>query len=137
MEEKTVDIPPARETPQQPEPIVVPVEKRVRIAKPATPRPEPKHVERQNRTEKSGAKRKADVYTERVTLQISPEMRDEVDSMARELQRSKTSKGERITANSVMRVAIRSFLEVFKQDGENIDNEEDLYMAVKKRRRTE
>jgi hypothetical protein len=38
---------------------------------------------------------------------MSPKMRDEVETMARELQRAKTSKDERITANTVMRVAVR------------------------------
>ena len=56
------------------------------------------------RTEENGV-RKADVFTERVTLQISPEMRDQVERLARELQRAKSSKKERITGNTVMRVA--------------------------------
>jgi hypothetical protein len=38
-----------------------------------------------------------------VTLQISPAMRDDVDALAQDLQRAKTTKDERITANTVMR----------------------------------
>jgi hypothetical protein len=51
----------------------------------------------------AGGTRKADVFTERVTLQISPEMRDDVERLARELQRAKFSKKERITGNTVPR----------------------------------
>ncbi len=80
------------------------------------------------------ATRKADIYTERITLQLSPEMRDQVDSLARELQRTKTSKDERITSNTVMRVAIRHFLDEFKlRKGEEPNGEEELLTLVKGR----
>jgi hypothetical protein len=72
--------------------------------------------------------RKADVLTERVTLQMSPEMRDEVDSLARDLQRARTEKGERITANTVMRVAVQLLIDHFHQQrGEAVNSEEQLY----------
>ena len=54
------------------------------------------------------------MFTERVRLQISPEMRDDVERLARELQRAKVSKKERITGNTVMRVAIRLITERFE-----------------------
>ena len=54
---------------------------------------------------------KGDTLTERVTVQMSPEMRDAVCDLARHLQRRRKDKGERITANSVMRVAIQYFLD--------------------------
>jgi hypothetical protein len=54
---------------------------------------------------------KCDTLTERVTVQMSPEMRDAVSDLARHLQRRRKDKGERITANSVMRVAIQYFLD--------------------------
>ena len=74
------------------------------------------------------AGRKADIYTERVTLQISPEMRDEVERIARELQRAKTSKEERITANTVIRVAIQLLTQNFSiKFGEVPNNEGELY----------
>lgn len=79
------------------------------------------------------AQRKADIYSERVTVQISPEMRDDVDSLARELQRLKTTKEERITSNSVMRVAIRYFLDGFEpQASEPVNSEEDPLAAAKR-----
>jgi hypothetical protein len=75
--------------------------------------------------------RKLDLYTERVTVLMSSEMKDEVDALARELQRGKRAKGERITANTVMRVAIRCFLQRFKvRKGEEPNNEEDLLSSA-------
>jgi len=68
--------------------------------------PKPASKERGERKRESASVRKLDIFTERVTLQISPEMRDEVERIAREIQRTKTSKAECITANTVMRVAI-------------------------------
>ncbi|MDL5047332.1 hypothetical protein QQ054_15035 [Oscillatoria amoena NRMC-F 0135] len=89
-----------------------------------------------SRTRQKQPQRKADIYSERVTLQISAEMRDEVDELARQLQRAKTSKDERITANTVMRVAIRLLTENFKlKAGEGPNNEEELFELVAKRLR--
>ena len=79
-------------------------------------------------------RRVADVYTERVTLQLSPEMRDRVDGLAKELQRSKTGKEERITANTVMRVAIQLLLKHYKLVGGDVPNgEEELLDAIERR----
>lgn len=84
------------------------------------------------KSEESGG-RKADIYTEPVTLKISPEMRDEVEGLARELQRAKTSKKERITANTVMRVAIRLITTRFElKPGQAPNDEEELYELVAK-----
>ena len=74
------------------------------------------------------------IYTERVTLQLSPDMRDKVDALARELQRSKSSKDGRITANTVMRVAIRHLLKHYKVTGADVPNgEEELLEAIERR----
>jgi len=83
------------------------------------------------KTTKPASGRKADIFTERVTLQISPEMRDEVERIARELQRAKTSKEERITPNTVMRVAIHLVTKYFQLGGGEAPNtEEELYKLV-------
>jgi hypothetical protein len=80
--------------------------------------------------------RKADVFTERITLQISPEMRDEVDALARDLQRAKTEKGERITANTVMRVAVQLLIKHFRHErGEVVNSEDELYRMVEQKLR--
>ncbi len=60
-------------------------------------------------------------------------MRDEVDELARQLQRAKTSKDERITANTVMRVAIRLLTENFNlKSGEGPNNEDELFELASK-----
>lgn len=74
---------------------------------------------------------KSELYTERVTVPLDPELRDGAESLAKELQRKRTEKGERITANTVMRVAVRAMLETFDIPGdEAINTEEELYQAV-------
>jgi hypothetical protein len=84
------------------------------------------------KTEENGV-RKADVFTERVTLQISPEMRDQVERLARELQRAKSSKKERITGNTVMRVAIRLITTRLQlKAGQAPNDEEELYELIEK-----
>lgn len=77
--------------------------------------------------------RKATVFTERVRLQISPEMRDDVERLARELQRAKVSKKERITGNTVMRVAIRLITERFElQSSEASNDEGELFECIER-----
>jgi hypothetical protein len=81
--------------------------------------------------------RKADVHTERVTLPISPEMRDGVDALARSLQRHRTKKGESITANAVIRTAVRLVLERANVAPGDIANSEDelFHLLAKKLRK--
>lgn len=74
--------------------------------------------------------RKEDVFTERVTLKISSEMRDAVDALAKELQRRRTKKHERITANTVMRVAISHFLARLELDAGDLANDEDELLEL-------
>lgn len=93
--------------------------------------PKPVENERGERKREPVSIRKLDIFTERVTLQISPEMRDNVERIARDLQRAKTSKEERITANTVMRVAILLLAKHFKiRFGEAPNTAEELYEAV-------
>jgi len=56
-----------------------------------------------------------------------------VDALARELQRSKNSNMERITANTVMRVAIPHVLKHFKLNGAPVPSgEEELLSAIER-----
>ena len=71
-----------------------------------------------------------------VQVLMSGEMKDQVDALARELQRAKTSKDERITSNTVIRVAIRHFLDEFKLPKSEQPNTEEELLALAKRRRT-
>jgi hypothetical protein len=81
--------------------------------------------------------RKSDVHTERVTLPVSPDMRDRVDAMARELQRVRTKRGESITSNTVMRAALRVVLErVSLQSGDSANTEEEVFALLSKKLRS-
>jgi hypothetical protein len=135
-ESKVVEIPRVQEVASISKPIETQPPKAVARESSVKPKTEIKNEEAPKRVrgatkpsqaEEKQTLRKADLYTERVTLQMSAEMRDEIDSLARELQRAKTNKDERITSNTVMRVAIRYFLNEFKiPKGEGPNNEEEL-----------
>jgi len=59
------------------------------------------------------------------------EMRDDFERIARELQRAKTSKEERLTPNTVMRVAIRAMTKRFElKRGQATNTEEELFDLV-------
>ena len=69
-----------------------------------------------------------------MTLQISPEMRDEIDALARDLQRAKTTKEERITSNTVMRVALQFLMKNYEfESGDVANTEAELYDLVVRR----
>ncbi|MDC0358093.1 hypothetical protein OAO01_04690 [Oligoflexia bacterium] len=68
--------------------------------------------------------RKQDIYTERVNLFISPDMRDKIDTLAKQIQRQKTDKTERITSNTVMRAALNHLIKHFDLHATDIANSE-------------
>jgi hypothetical protein len=80
--------------------------------------------------EKQAVPTKAELYPERVTTPISQDMRAQLDTLSRELQRTRTSKGDRITSASVIRVAIQTFLESFEAAG--VGGEEELLEFARK-----
>jgi hypothetical protein len=68
-----------------------------------------------------------DDYTERMTLPMTFEMRERLDSLARQLQRRRADKSERITANTLIRVAIEVYLDALVPgDDETPSNEGEL-----------
>lgn len=78
--------------------------------------------------------KKTERYTERVTVLLDAELRDGAEALAKELQRRRTEKGERITANTVIRVALRLFLERMRsEDFDSANSEADLLAAVRRR----
>ena len=82
---------------------------------------------------KSARVRKADIFTEKISVPMSPEMRDDLERIARELQRSKRSKQERITVNTVVRAAIWLITQRFElAAGEAPNGETELYECVKR-----
>ena len=115
-------------------PNIAPEEPQPVRALPATPKPRSKVREEESRSRAEESARKADIFTERVTLQISPEIRDEIDALARDLQRAKTTKEERITSNSVMRVALEFLMKNYQfQRGDVANTEAELYDLVVRR----
>ena len=74
---------------------------------------------------------KAEVYSERVTVPLSSEMKVQLDLLAKELQKIRPAKRERITANTLVRVAIAAFLESFQTTP--ISSEEELLDVVRMR----
>ena len=78
------------------------------------------------------SKTKAEIFSEKITLNISPEMRDKAEMLARSLQRKKADKSERITANTIYRVAIKAMLENEKFiDDHSPNTEKEMLELVK------
>lgn len=62
---------------------------------------------------------------EKVTVLMSPAVRDAVQMLARKLQRRRTQKQSRITANTVFRAAIRLLVEELPLRGSEVANTEE------------
>ena len=75
---------------------------------------------------------KTELYAERVTVPLSAELRDGAESLAKGLQRRRTEKGERITSNTVIRVALRVLLEHFGDDPDEVANNEEELVNVRR-----
>ena len=133
---KTIEVrlPPEPQVAKPTVPNIAPDEPKAVRALPATPKLKPKVREGDGNSRAEESARKADIFTERVTLQISPEMRDEVDALARDLQRAKTTKEERITSNTVMRVALQFLMKNYQfERGDVANTEAELYNLVVQR----
>jgi hypothetical protein len=134
---KTIEVrlpPPELPAAKPTAPNIAPDESKSVRALPATPKPRPKVREGESKSREEESARKADIFTERVTLQISPEMRDEIDALARDLQRAKTTKEERITSNTVMRVALQFLMKNYQfERGDVANTEAELYNLVAQR----
>lgn len=79
----------------------------------------------------NGSEKKTEIYTERVTALLNADLRDRAEALAKDLQRRRTQKGERITTNTVIRVALRAMLESFQPSTiAELNTESELYEAV-------
>lgn len=75
---------------------------------------------------------KTELYTERVTVLMDASMRDELNKVAHLLQRRKSDSTERITANTITRVAVRLLLEELKpSESDTPKTEAELYQLTK------
>lgn len=118
-------------------PIKMPVKTHPRIEEPES---EPQNEDLEQPVDKDTTvkpSRKSDIYTERVTVLFSPEMRDGLEALARTLQRRKKSKDERITPNTVVRAAVRIILDrCGLKDSDAPNSEEELKELLEKRVRS-
>jgi hypothetical protein len=96
--------------------------------------PQPKVVLHSPHSSNDASATKAESFPERITLNLSEDMRDELSLLASKLQRQRTLKNERITSNTVIRTAVRILLEEFSVAKSDIVNsEQDLYKLAKQR----
>lgn len=96
----------------------------VRSTPRAEPHPRPK-PHREARRPRAGE------YTDEVTVPMTAEMRTRAGLLAADLQRRRSDRSERLTANSVFRVAIQTFLDRFTaRDFANVSTEEELRVMV-------
>lgn len=73
---------------------------------------------------------------ERITVPITAESRDKLTLIASTLQRRKLDKSERITSNTLIRVAVRLLInDLTPGEGDAPNNEEELYELLKARTR--
>src|SRR5262249_24973264 len=106
-----------------------------RERKPVTPRPaapmEPPTPLTSAEQHRGGREKKTELYPEQVSVLLNAELRDRAEALAKDLQRRRTHKGERITTNTVIRVALRSMLETFRlSDATVLNTESELYESV-------
>lgn len=79
--------------------------------------------------------RGAPVFSDAPTVPMTAEMRTAATLLAAELQRRRTDKSERFTANSIFRVAIERFLEDFKLEGDvHVNTERELLDLARARK---
>lgn len=75
---------------------------------------------------------KVSIFTENVTVPLSASLRDRAEELARVLNRNRKVRKERITRNSVIRVALELFLEAFSpRPSDTVNCEEDLLRLMK------
>lgn len=100
--------------------------------------PMPKRAAAPGKAVAGATSNKLSICSDSVTLPVPPDLRDRVNSLATRLQRMRTEKVERMTANVVMRVAIEAFIEKFDPDKAPVSNTEaELLETVRSRLRWE
>lgn len=116
--------PPAKPELPAPTPRPTPVAPR-RVVAPAEPKAQPQPAREVRR-------KRLREFTDEVTVPMTAEMRTRASLLAADLQRRRTDRTERLTANSVFRVAIETFLDRFTaKDFAKASNEEELLALAK------
>ena len=80
--------------------------------------------------------RKTDLYSEKISTFLSPEMRDELEAAARQLHRNRLVKGDSITVHTLIRSGVRVMTELLEfTDTDVVNSEEELYALIKRKLR--
>lgn len=78
----------------------------------------------------------ADANEEKITVPLSQELRDQSEELARGINRNRSVRKNRITRNSIIRVALQCFLEDFAlPPGRPVNSEVELLEAARSRRK--
>ena len=78
--------------------------------------------------------RKRDTYSEKVSTFLGPEMRDDLEMVARRLNRNRLVKGESITVHTLIRSGVRVMTELLQfTDTDVVSSEEELTALVKRK----
>lgn len=117
--------PPAKPEPPAPAPRPAPAAPQ-RVVAPVEP-------EAQRQPAREARRKRLREFTDEVTVPMTAEMRTRASLLAADLQRRRTDRTERLTANSVFRVAIETFLERFTaKDFAKASTEEQLLALATK-----
>jgi hypothetical protein len=78
--------------------------------------------------------RKTDLYTEKISTFLTPEMRDELEATARLLHRNRLVKGDSITVHTLIRSGVRVMTELLEfTEADVINSEEELLALIKRK----
>jgi hypothetical protein len=82
----------------------------------------------------SEASHASEVYCENVTVPLTEELRDRSEDLARLLSRRRSVRKERITRNSIIRVALLRLLETLDIESDDVVNSEEDLLALARRK---
>lgn len=124
---------PAREAPPATEP---PKVESIRPEpKPAASPPREPRIARQ-KVEAEPVELVAAVYAENVTVPLSEALRDRSEELAKVINRNRSVRKQRITRNSIIRVALQVLLDDFSHlSAQSLNSEEELLQAARSRRK--
>lgn len=77
--------------------------------------------------------KKTEIFTDRVTLALTPEQKDFIDSLSENFQRKRTIKGEAINRNTLIRCLIEVLKSVKFEKSEIVNSETELKELLKKK----
>lgn len=80
-----------------------------------------------------GAQAKMELFTERVTLALTPQQKDFLDSLGKQFQRKRTVKLEAINRNSIIRGLVDVLQEIKFSETDTPSNEKELKEVLKQK----